>query len=226
MGVDATEVPHIMAAIQDWIDRDDNTTAGGQDSESSYYMGLRPPIGPYRAKNGPIDDINEMMRIKYITPAMFHGSGGGAVSGPVRVVGSNRRNPTEPESYPVGFKELFTTVSSGRININTASATVLQLIPEVDGNMAQAIITTRSGPDGVEGNEDDMPFRSPGEVRNVPGMSQNPQIMQMVQARFGVRSQAFDVQVEASVGDYKRTYHAIVVRANAQQIVTLFMWWE
>ncbi len=224
MGVDATEVPHIVAAVQDWIDRDDNVTAGGQDTESSYYMGLRPPFGPYRAKNGPIDDIYELLRIKYITPEMFFGSGAGASTSPMRVINANRHNQEEVRTYPVGFLDLFTTVSSRFININTASANVLQLIPDVDGNLAQAIITTRAGPDGVEGNEDDMPFRSLGELSNVPGMT--AQLSQLFARNFATRSSTFEVTVEATIGTYSRTYHAMVRRVNQQQIVTLFMWWN
>jgi general secretion pathway protein K len=224
MGVDATEAPHIIAAIQDWIDRDDNVTMGGQDTESSYYMSLRPPFGPYRAKNGPIDDIYELLRVKYITPEMFYGSGAGAESHPIRVVSANHQDQNEPRTYPIGLKDLFTTVSGRFININTASANVLQLIPDVDGNMAQAIITQRAGPDGVEGNEDDMPFRSIGEISNVPGMNQ--QIAQLFSRYFATRSSTFEVTVEATIGNYSRTYHAMVRRVNQNQLVTLFMWWQ
>ena len=55
------------------------------------------------------------------------------------------------------------------ININTASAQVLQLIPGIDPSLAQGIISTRAGLDGMDGTEDDMPFRTPGELINVPG---------------------------------------------------------
>ena len=110
------------------------------------------------------------------------------------------------------------------MNINTASATAMQLIPDVDGNLAQAIITTRSGPDGVEGNEDDMPFRSIGELSNVPGM--RPEMLGLFQRYFNNRSTTFDVKVTAQVDQYKRTYHTLLRRVNQNQIVSLYMWWE
>jgi len=223
MGLDATEAPHMVAAIQDWIDRDDNVTAGGQDTESSYYMALRPP---YKAKNGPIDDLSEMMLIKGVTPAMYWGNGAGAAAarGPMRVISPTNRRQGEEPSYPIGFVDLFTAISGRFININTAPANVLQLIPDVDGNLAQAIITMRSGPDGVEGNEDDMPFRSIGEISSVPGMT--PQIGQLFSRYFSTRSSTFEVQVEAQIDQYKRTYHALVRRVTLNQIVTLYMWWN
>src|SRR5437868_1151113 len=110
MGVDAAEGPHIVSAIQDWTDRDDDSRAGS-DTESSYYMSLNPP---YRAKNGPIDDLSELMMIKGISPNMYYGSGSGASENNVaaqqfvRAANRfNRRGGQEP-AYSAGFVDLFT----------------------------------------------------------------------------------------------------------------------
>jgi general secretion pathway protein K len=224
MGIDATEAPPLTAAIQDWVDRDDNVTVGAQDSESSYYMTIPPPYGPYRAKNGVIDDLTELMRIKGVTPEMFYGSNPQDDDVPVTLRALTDRERMIERSYPVGFKDLFTTISSGRINVNTASANVFQLIPDVDGNMAQAIITTRSGPDGVEGTEDDMPFRSVGELQNVPGMSR--EAIGIFNRVGDTRSRSFEVEVTAQIDQYTRKYRALLFRVNANQIVTCYMWWK
>ena len=72
MNMDAAEAGKIKNAILDWMDPDDSTQMGSSDTENSYYMSLNPP---YRAKNGAIDDITELMLINGITPAMFYGSG-------------------------------------------------------------------------------------------------------------------------------------------------------
>ena len=53
---------------------------------------------------------------------------------------------------------MFTPFSSGKININTADENVLELIPGMDTDSAQAIMKFRAGPDGVEGTSDDTPF--------------------------------------------------------------------
>jgi type II secretory pathway component PulK len=146
MGIDAVESPAIVNAISDWIDRDDNARAGSSDTESSYYLSLKPP---YAAKNGPIDDLTELMLVKGISAGMYWGSGasGGGTSQRYIPLANrfNRRMQEEP-AYPIGFVDLFTTISLPTININTASSTVLQLIPDVDENMASAIIQTRAGP--------------------------------------------------------------------------------
>jgi general secretion pathway protein K len=224
MGVDGAEAPHIVSAIGDWIDRDDNPRVGGTDTESDYYMSLRPP---YRAKNGPIDDLTEMLAIKGVTPAMYYGSRGGGVAQNRGIPISNRFNqrPGAEESYPIGFQDLFTTISGRFININTASAEVLQLIPDVDGNLAQAIIETRNGPDHAQGNEDDMPFRSIGELANVPGMT--PQIGQMFSRYFSTRSSTFEVKVTCEVDAVTRTYFALLRRGGpGGSLVTCYMYWR
>ncbi|HTD65084.1 MAG TPA: type II secretion system protein GspK [Candidatus Limnocylindria bacterium] len=235
MGVDAAEGPQIVAAISDWIDRDDQTRPGGGDTESDYYMSLKPP---YTAKNGFIDDLTELMMIKGISPAMYYGSGSGLATANnnagsqqfVRAANRfNRRGGEEP-SYAVGFQDLFTAISGRFININTASATVLQLFPDLDGASAQAIIQRRAGPDGVEGNEDDMPFKGAGEVGMVPGMA--PEIAQYLAKSpyVGVRSSTFEVQVDVQIDSVKRTYYAVLRRAGGgqpnQQLVLLYMYWR
>lgn len=234
MGVDAAEAPDIVNAIGDWIDPNDDPRAGSTGTETDYYMSLRPP---YQAKNGPIDDLTELMMIKGISPSMYYGSGSGMAANNdaasqqhIRAANRfNRRGGEEP-SYAVGFQDLFTAISGRFININTASATVLQLFPDLDGASAQAIIQRRSGPDGVEGNEDDMPFRGPGEVAMVPGIA--PEIAKYLASSpyVGVRSSTFEVQVDVQIDAVKRTYFA-VLRRNAggqpsQQIALLYMYWR
>lgn len=225
MGVDAAEAPRIRNAIADWTDRDKDPRVGSTDTESEYYSRLQPP---YLAKDGPIDDLTELMMVKGITPNMYYGSGGGdrfaAQSAFVQAANRfNRRDGEEPV-YALGFVDLFTAISGRFININTASANVMQLIPEVDGNMAQAIITTRAGPDGVEGNEDDMPFRSIGELSNVPGMT--AQYAQMFSRYFSTRSTTFEVEVETQVDAVKRTYYAVLRRLGPNQVALLYMHWR
>src|SRR5579883_3038289 len=68
MGVDASEIPTITSSIQDWLDADDETHVNG--AESDYYMTLDPP---YRAKNGPIDDLSELLLVKGVTPDIYWG---------------------------------------------------------------------------------------------------------------------------------------------------------
>jgi hypothetical protein len=120
--------------------------------------------------------------------------------------------------------DLFTPLSTGRININTASFTTLQMIPFVDENVAAEIIRLRSGLDGVDGTEDDTPFRNAGELINVPGISR--QAVAQLQRVCDVRSRTFEVQVDAEVNGYRRQFIAIVGRNNPKDVQVLSLYWK
>ena len=68
----------------------------------------------------------------------------------------------------VGLTNLFTPLSDGKININTASAEVLQLIPGVDAMIAEAIVSGRSGEDDGSGLMG--PYRTVNQVSRVPNI--------------------------------------------------------
>ena len=59
--------------IIDWVDIDDSRFPYGAES-SDYYLTLD---NPYKAKNGEMDSIDELLMIKGITPEIFYGLGGG-----------------------------------------------------------------------------------------------------------------------------------------------------
>jgi len=197
-GLDGESAPYTRAAILDWLDADETPRERG--AESDYYLSLNPPSG---TKNGPIDYLSELLHIKGVTPQIFFGQLTNAEAGYVTV----------------GLSNLFTSVSGNQININTASADVMQLIPDVDGSMAHAIITARAGPDGIEGNEDDEPFRSVGDLARVPGMT--PQYAQLFSRYFGIRSAAFEVTVEVNLGKQKRQYVAWLRRVGPSNVQIL-----
>lgn len=220
IGVDASISATVANSILDWRDPDDDTHPGG--AESAQYETQDPP---YFAKNGPIDDMSELLLVKGVSSALYWGSGGGGGMPQIfnRPVSGQKSNFDEP-TYAVGLVDLFTPLSSRLININTATATVLQVIPEIDANLAQAIITARAGPDGQDGTEDDTPFRSPGELGRVPGI--HPEAVSMMQRYFSVRSLVFEVHVTATVAGSKREYVAILRRASIKDIATLNLYWK
>src|SRR5437588_3872717 len=154
IGVDAGDFPPLTGAILDWIDPDNNPHIEG--AESDYYQGLNPP---YEAKNGPIDDLSELLLIRGISQDIYWG---GIVTNHPPAALQRRLNQfgSTPEmaAYSVGLVDLFTPISTGKININTASPAVLQLIPGVDARLAQAIAGARDGED--DGSGLTGPYRS------------------------------------------------------------------
>ncbi|MEI9962913.1 MAG: general secretion pathway protein GspK [Limisphaerales bacterium] len=218
MGVDADDLSVISDSIQDWIDTDDSPRVAG--AESDYYEGLVPP---YYAKNAPIDDLSELLLVKNITPEIYWG--GSATNHAPGTLQLKQKlglgtAPGEVPSYPFGLEALFTPISSGQVNINTADANVLQMILGGDANLAALVIKMRAGPDGVEGTDDDTPYQNINQLQTV-GI--NPAQLGNL---CGVRSRTFEVHVTAQIGDYKRDYTAILYRNSGTDIQVLSFYWK
>jgi len=222
VGADAAEVPTIVSSIQDWIDPDDDPHING--AESDYYQTLSPP---YFAKNGPIDDLSELLLIKGIAdnPALYWGP-------------NNPNNPSNPSSRlpshpvaktaplpgapadPVGMVDIFTPISQGRINILTASAAQLQVLPYVDEAVANQIVQMRSevGDDGF------LPYTRAVDllVNTALGQQLAPQVAQYCD----VHSFTFEATVVVEVGQSTRTYFALLRRNGPRDVQILGMRWE
>lgn len=223
VGVDAGDTANIAAAIFDWIDDNDAVMSGG--AEKEYYQTLDPP---YLPKNQPMDDITELLLIRGVTPEMYWGA---ISTNYTRAAFQNRQLGLVRNSQPfmVGLVELFTPLSNGRININTASASVLQMLPNVDESVAARIIELRSGFDGVQGTEDDTPAGGPGAgsietVLQSAGL--NPGVAPIAARFCTVRSDTFEVQVDAEVNGYKRTFYGILGRVSAKDVQILGFYWK
>ncbi len=224
VGVDAGETAGIAASVLDWIDVDNNTHIGG--TESEYYQTQVPP---YFAKNQPIDDLSELLLVRGIGPEIYWG---GVATNHTRAAFQNRQQPgllnQEMPQFAVGLVDLFTPVSNGRININTASASALQMIPFVDEMVAAKLIELRSGPDGADGTEDDMPAGGPGvrieDALNSAGL--HGQAVPIAARYCTGRSSTFEVKIEAEVAGYHRTFYGILGRNSPKDVQILGFYWK
>ncbi len=218
MGVGPADTAPVVNSILDWIDPDDNKRMDG--AENAYYESLEPS---YSAKNGPIDDISELLFINGIAPELYWGpaSSNSPPSAILeRMTRMSRRNQVNVPM--VGLVDLFTPVSSGRININTASAEVLQLIPGVDQLVAESIVAGRQGewdPSGLTG-----PYRNVGEVRRIPEV--NMIVQRSIEQFCDVRSRTFQAEVTATVGGSTRTFYAILVRPTPRDCQVINFYWR
>lgn len=111
LGVDKLDRDGIVDSILDWRDPNDEHRLNG--AESDYYLGL--PV-PYRAKNGDFDSVEELGQVKGVTPELLHGSPG----------------------HP-GLAEFLTVAGSGRVNLNTASPTVLRALGFAQAEVDQIV---------------------------------------------------------------------------------------
>ena len=122
-----------------------------------------------------MDDLSELLLVKGIRdhPEIYWG---GSPTNHAHRPGFNRNwalvnSPFQAPDYPFGLTNIFTAISNGRININTADENVLQMLPGVDEATAQNIIKLRAGPDGEDGTADDIPFTNVGQLTNAGRIS-------------------------------------------------------
>lgn len=216
MNVDASLHGTIIDSILDWRDPDNDPGLNGAESDD-FYLRLDPP---YYAKNGPIDDLSELLLVRGMLPEVYWGSGSSnVVRDPDAPLPGEFGHFGEMAYITQGFHDLFTSVSAPQVNINTCSAETLELAG-LDPLTAQMILEARRGPDGTDGTEDDMPFRSPAQV---PIPAADPLIRQQVLQYFTVRSRTFEVIVTCDIGGYQRKYRALLDRRSPRDITILFL---
>lgn len=210
-GADATDTAVITGALADWIDRDEFAQAGNG-AESEHYLSLDPP---YRAKNGPIDDVRELLLVRGITPSIFWGPDFRSTE---FGRGSDAKRPSrlDPRASSAGLAQVFVALSSGRVNINTAPPAVLALLLGGDESLAEQVIRFRAGQDGIDGTEDDQPARSVGEIARLLGPA-----AAMGQDRFVTQSMTFEVRTTARLGPAKRRFSSLIRRVGARDFQVL-----
>jgi len=215
MGLDSFDASTVVDSIQDWRDKSLNARVNGAKSE--YYLNLSPP---YVAKEGPFDDLSELLLVRGVTPEIYWG---GAGTNRFRQLGSRSVVGADP-TFSSGLVDLFSTVGRLQININTATAEVLQLVPSIDRSMAERIVQERAGLDGVDGTEDDRPYHSPTEIGPLVGMP--PTVASQLPRFAGVRSFTFEAQVDVEMDQYRRRLVALLLRNSPRDVQILNMHWE
>ena len=112
-GIDKNDRDTIIASIQDWRDGNDSYRLNGAESDD-YYLKL--PV-PYRARNANLESTSELLQIRGITPAVFHGA----------------------EGRP-GLADVVTVRTVGQVNINTAGLLVLRALGFSDAEATTTVV--------------------------------------------------------------------------------------
>lgn len=146
-GVPQEMWPTLIDSFYDWTDVDTAPRPDGAETDD-YYGNLDKP---YRARNGPLDTVGELALIKGFSPDILQG-------------GTLSTGMFESDTVIMsGIADMLTTYGDGKVNINAASARVLQTLPDVDAEMAAFIVTERE--EWVDGTgEERRGFTSPGEL--------------------------------------------------------------
>jgi type II secretory pathway component PulK len=101
LGVTGEARDVISDSLQDWKDTNDEYRVRGAES-SDYYLKLPTP---YRARNGYLQDVTELLQVRGVTPELFWGT-----------------------KERVGLAELVTVFGRNSVNVNTASPAVLKAL--------------------------------------------------------------------------------------------------
>lgn len=150
LGVEKSDRDVIVDSIEDWRDGNEEYRANGAESED-YYLKL--PV-PYRARNGNIESLGELLQIRGITPALFRGPrerrGDERAAGERQDAreGAERQSDRGAAERP-GLADLVTVAGGqGRaaVNINTASKVVLTALGLAPAQVLEIESTRRLGP--------------------------------------------------------------------------------
>ena len=101
----------VADAIVDWVDADDDARASG--AESAYYSSLSTP---YKAKNGPLNSLDELLLVKGVTPYLLYG-------------GDTNRNGVQDDGEPDATRGLadYLTVYGRELNVDMAGTARIYL---------------------------------------------------------------------------------------------------
>lgn len=119
LGLKKVERDTIVDSLLDWRDANEEHRLNGAESDDYY---LRLPV-PYRARNGNLESVRELLQIRGVTPALYHGR----------------------EGTP-GLADLVTVKTPGQVNLNTASPAVLAAYGLADAEITDIVQTRRATP--------------------------------------------------------------------------------
>jgi general secretion pathway protein K len=148
LGIEGQDGSIIVDSILDWIDTNSDQRMNG--AEVDYYQSLNPP---YKAKNGRIETLEELLLVRGVTPEYFYGFPERSADGTI--------------IYKYGLSRCLTVYSSSSnrlINVNFAPLPVLMSINGMPPAAAKQLYERRLS----------KPFKSLDEIRNeIPDLGPN-----------------------------------------------------
>ena len=195
--------PELIESVLDWIDKDSVARIDGAETED-YYDTLD---SPYRAKNGPLDTVGELLLVKGFTPTIL--------SGGTTNLGSRADEPIVIS----GIEDLLTTYGDGKVNVNAAGPRVLMTLPEVDELVAGAVIEEREGWLDEAGENEDTSFKS---IADLTGRI--PDLDPAVKKYITTDSKIYRVHSVGDVSGVRREVWSIVEFSGRK--LRVLRWWE
>ena len=193
-GVSFDQRDALIDCLLDWVDQDELSHLNGVESE--YYQGLTPP---YSSKNAPIDTVDELALIKGFNDT---------ITGSTQTV------------YEAVARFLTTYAEDRTININAVDHDTMMAFLDIDAQMAEEIIAQRSGPDGEEGTEDDLPFKDMNDL-----LARVPSVPQTITQYLTFTAKGrFYIQSTGKVGTIERVVACVMLLSENK--LTILSWIE
>jgi general secretion pathway protein K len=193
-----SEPAAIINSLKDWLDSGDNDAITGlSGAETPYYESLKPP---YPARNGPVQDLNDLLLVKGITPELFYGSP--ETPGIMHYLTPYGMAPGEGTS--VSFP--------GRINITTAELPVLfALIPSENKQLAETLDEMRRD---IASGKQKVDIKNPNWLNQLPGLAE----LKLDPKLITTTSDLFRIEATAALHEAETTVTAVVQRVQAPRM--------
>jgi len=180
--------PDLIEPICDWLDS--NTTEGPNGAEDAYYAELSPP---YPCKDGPLASLEELLLVKGMTEEVLYG--------------------TKEKKGLIHYLTIYSS-ENGKININTATAEVLQCLSDnIEESAAQAIVDYLQEEPFKVINCDDL------DIKAIIG---GEDACEDLARECDVQSSYFSVRVEGQVRGIKK--RIVTVLNRSEKAVTPLFW--
>ncbi|MFC1497390.1 general secretion pathway protein GspK [Verrucomicrobiota bacterium] len=183
--------PGLIDSFFDWIDKDNDPRLDGAETED-YYGTIEEP-GPYQAKNGPLDTVDELLLVKGFDETILYGE-------------EVKAEYEEDEALPIrGIADFLTTYGDGKVNVNAASIDVLMTLPSMDKLIADKIIEEREGWLDEEGEQEDHSFEGTSDL-----FARIPDLPPSMRSYVTTGSAVFRITAIGAVHNVKRKVSCIV----------------
>lgn len=122
------------------------------------------------------------------------------------------------------WRDMFTIFGDGKIDVNEASAEVLQAATGITPEMAGEILRMRAGGDGTEPSEDDLRFTDVDQLRG--WLQSGTQPYEQVAARLTTESTVKRIDSRGAVGDVERQISVVAASGEGGQSSEYLLWEE
>lgn len=121
---------------------------------------------------------------------------------------------TGPITSQPGWQDELTVYSMGPIDLASADAEVLSLLPGIGEARMQRFLKLRAGPDGIDGTEDDTIFPSLDAIQQVLGLSTTQ--FEILRPLVSYQDPTLNIQSIGHSGETKRKIEVVVRKGSAQ----------